>query len=405
VDVKNRTLALVVVAVACVAVGCGSDPVIGVVLPQTGDASSYGSSIESGMELAIDDARERGTLPEGFQVFWADSGSSPEQAAAEFRRLVEEHGVKMVLGAATSAEAQAIIPVADAMNVVCLSPSASKPGLAKQSKMFYRIYPSDELEGLAIAKFINERMRTERVHLLVGNEEYVGGIEPEFQKEFVKARGGVISARVNLLEDGWENEVQRFLREDPPTVVLVIAYSRETLETIRALRDEGYQGRIITSSAFFTEDILDEAGEDAEGVFFPLPPFERTAPTGPIEGFVARYLKTYNLAPDIFAAHGYDAMNLAIQAVTTARPTETPEIEKALRFGVGDIPGVTGAIIFDDYGDVKHYHTMFTFFEGRVITYKSYLKIVRDRILSDVKDVLDIEDEDKDEDDNKRKQG
>jgi branched-chain amino acid transport system substrate-binding protein len=387
----KRMILLGIVGLAIVAAGCGKSPVVGVVLPRTGDASSYGASIESGMQLAINDARERGTLPAEFEVHWADSESSPAKAASEFRRLVEEYGVKMVVGAATSAEAEAIIPVADDLNIVCLSPSASKPGLARQSKMFYRIYPSDELEGLTIADFIEGRMRSESALLLTGNDEYVQGIEPEFRKEFVDAGSGTISDRVSVLEENWEQDLRRILRDAPPEVVLVIAYSRETLNAIRAIRAEGYQGRIITTSAFFTEDILDEAGDDAEGVFFPLPPFDRTAQTEPVESFVARYLDTYDLAPDVFAAHGYDAMNLAIQVLSIASPTETAEIEKALRFGVGDTPGVTGSVIFDDFGDVKHYHTMFTYFEGRVITYKKYIEIVRGRILEGVKDTLNLE--------------
>ena len=43
--------------------GCGGKPIVGVILPTTGAAASYGESIESGIRLAISDAREREGLP------------------------------------------------------------------------------------------------------------------------------------------------------------------------------------------------------------------------------------------------------------------------------------------------------------------------------------------------------
>ena len=57
--------------------GCGGKPIVGVILPTTGAAASYGESIESGMRLALSDARERAGLPTGFEVVWADSGIRP----------------------------------------------------------------------------------------------------------------------------------------------------------------------------------------------------------------------------------------------------------------------------------------------------------------------------------------
>jgi branched-chain amino acid transport system substrate-binding protein len=84
--------------------GCSGNPIVGVILPTTGAAASYGESIESGIRLALSDARARGGLPTGFAVEWADTGSDPSRAVAEFRKMVEERGVKLVIGGVTSAD-------------------------------------------------------------------------------------------------------------------------------------------------------------------------------------------------------------------------------------------------------------------------------------------------------------
>ena len=148
----------------------------------------------------------------------------------------------------------------------------------------------------------------------------------------------------------------------------------------------------MTTSAFYSGQVIREAGDAAEGILFPLPPFDRTSEREPVLSFVNRYMDTYERAPDVFAAHGFDVMGLAIQVMGLAKPPETLEILKALNFGVTDYMGVTGPVLFDDYGDVKHYPTMFIVNGGQVLSYQRYLETERRRILNQVQDLLASDD-------------
>ncbi len=387
--IGRRLIAIIGVVVStALLTGCESKPVVGVVLPITGPASGYGVSIESGMRLAINDARDTGQLPPQFEVVWVDSESDPAKGIAEIRRLVNERGAKLILGAATSAEAGALVEVLDDINIVCLSPSASTPGLTKRSKLFYRIYPSDQLEGHTAGKFMIDRLRATETVLFVGNHDYVAGIEPEFRSQYEDALDGSVVATVDLKSEGWNETVSGVLQKHKPTAVYIVGYAEEILEAILQLKADGFRGRIVTTSAFFTSEILKKSGDAAEGVLFPLPPFGRTVETEPVVSFVHRYMDTFERAPDVFAAHGYDAMKIAIQVLGIAKPPETPEINKALHFGVTDFMGVTGPILFDDHGDVKHYPKMFIVKDGQVLGYRRYLDAERKRILRQVQNLL-----------------
>ncbi len=368
--------------------GCSSKPVVGIILPTTGAASSYGQSIESGIRLALADARGRNEVPEGFEVLWADSGSEPGRAVAELRKMVTERDVKMVVGGATSAEAAAMIPVLDELEVVCLSPSASAPGLAQQSKYFFRIYPSDELEGHTAGTFVFERLDRRTIVIFSGDTEYTRGIKPEFLKQYQEALGGTIVDDIELAGGDWTTRAQRAISSSGVGAAYVIGYAGEILEVVRFLRDQGFTGRIVTTSAFYSGDAIRDAGPAAEGILFPLPPFDRTSEKEPVLSFVNRYMQTYQRAPDVFAAHGYDAMGFTLKVFTTARPPETLEILKALNYGVAEYNGVTGPILFDDYGDVKHYPKMFIVNDEQVLSYQRHLETERRRILTQVQDLL-----------------
>ena len=246
--------------------GCSGKPIVGVILPTTGAAASYGESIESGVRLALSDARERNELPTGFEVVWADTGSDPSRAVAEFQKMVEERGVKMVIGGATSAEAVALIPELDDLEVVCLSPSASAPGLAQRSRLFFRIYPSDELEGHTAANFLHERLAKHEVMLFTGDTEYTRGIKPEFLKQYQEALSGTVVADLALVEEGWQQRAAEILDRVGVDAVYAIGYAEEILEVVQFLSERGFEGRILTTSAFYSGQVIREAGEAAEGV-------------------------------------------------------------------------------------------------------------------------------------------
>ena len=170
--------------------------------------------------------------------------------------------------------------------------------------------------------------------------------------------------------------------------VYVVAYSDKILQVMLLLEERGFEGRIVTTATIFSGQVIDKAGEAAEGVLFPLPPFDRTSEKEPVLSFVNRYMDTYELAPDVFAAHGYDAMNLTIAVMNVAKPPETLEILKALNYGVSEFMGVTGPILFDDYGDVKHYPMMFIVSDGQVLSFQRHLEAERRRILNQVQDLI-----------------
>ncbi len=366
-----RRVGLTIGAIAVlsvVLVGCGSKPVVGVLLPTTGEAGTYGESIESGIRLAISDARDREELPKGFDVVWVDTQSDPDRAVSELRRLASERGVKMVIAGATSTEAQAIVEVLDELEVVCLSPTASTPGISQRSKLFFRIFPSDELEGHTAARFMFDRLGQDA------------------DRGLLRAGRLCRRHRTGVRESVRRGPRRRDRRADRsgrprlavrhPTPSCRAAASARSMSS--AMRQQILEVDHLTSGRPVTRDALSPPRPFSttrsstrrvrrpRESSFPLPPFDRTSDKEPVLGFVNRYMDALGKAPDVFAAHGYDAMWLTIQVMTIADPPDTNQIRKAFHFGMNELMGVTGPILFDDYGDVKHYPKMFIVNEGQV---------------------------------------
>ena len=88
---KMATTLLTLSAVAALS-ACSSKPVVGVLLPMTGEASTYGESMKRGIDIALE--MEQDNLPSGFLVLWGDTESNPATGAAELQRGEIQFGLR-----------------------------------------------------------------------------------------------------------------------------------------------------------------------------------------------------------------------------------------------------------------------------------------------------------------------
>jgi len=379
----------ILVAIACAVVSaCGSEPHVGILLPETGPAASYGKAMRQGIELAIDEAKADGTYPEGLMLHWADSATDPTTAAAEYRRLATDMNAKMIVAGVTSGEAKSLLPVIEETQTIALSPSASLPSLTKDSRLFFRVFSSDELEGRRAGRFLREDQDRDSVLILSEDSEQARGIEPPFRQDFEQARGGKVVGKVLLTDPNWQQETVDLLEAHRPGAVYIIGYAEPTLEVIRLLRQRRYDGVICASSAFNSGDVVENNSGLLEGVYFPQPAFDTTDANPLIENFVTDYRSRFDAEPDIYAAHAYDAMRVVFQVIPVVPAFETNELRKALQFEIKEFPGVTGIIQFNEYGDVHHNPIMFIIKDGQVRNYERWVDEEKQRIRDRIKNLL-----------------
>ena len=349
--------------VLVLASGCNPAVRIGVVVPESGEAAAYGASVLSGVRLALDDPRVTHQVPWHLEVSFRDSGSDPTRAATAAEALYED-GALLIIGGVTSAEAKVMIPVADRMGRVLLSPSASAPALAGRSRYFFRVYPSDELEGVKAADFLAVARRARTVVVVQEDNDYTRGLLPVFVGELT-SRGARVVSSVRIAESGWQARLREAVVRPAPDGVYICGYGDAILASLRMLRGLGFKGTICTTSAFNASPVLLRAGPLADGVFFPLASLDVGSKGEPAHSFVARYQRIYNLTPDIYAAHGYDAALAAVYAFGGLGERTGAALAGRLR-ALSGRNGVMGPIAFDEYGNIKHSLSVHWIHNGKV---------------------------------------
>ncbi len=337
--------------------GCPQKAVqIGAVLPLTGENSTYGEAIRKGVELAYEELKADPNAGIVLEVSFADTESDPEKAKV---RLHEQYvnGALIAIGGATSDEAKAMIPIAEDDDRYLLSPSASSPELTGISKRFYRIFPSDFAAATKMAQFTSQGLKAETVVVITEQQSYAQGIQGVFQPAFEGYGGEVLEViEVPPGTSDLSGLMDRVITLKPAAVYLA-GFELGIGSMIQELRRLDYKGRILTTSAFALPSSIERVGQDAAGVILTQSVFELDSDHAHIKKFVEGFEGKYGEKPDIYAAHGYDAMRVVASALT-GRPALPGEVVKGLR-DVKDFPGVTGSINFDEKGDVAKFPRLY----------------------------------------------
>ncbi len=366
---------------------CGGDKPVkfGAVLPMTGEAAIYGQPIHKGVELAFEVLEGRSEYPYELELVIVDSESDPDKARQQLTDLYND-GVLAAVGGVTTAEALQMVAVADKYDRILVSPSASTPQLTGISKYFYRVFPSDAREGATMGNFAAQKLKVKNVVILAKKDPYAKGIQQIFKTEFERYGGEVL----DLIEfpadsSDFSGLMDRVMTLKPEAVYLA-AYANDIAQMIRELRARNFKGKLFTTSAFSSPEIVEQVGEAAEGIFLTQAVFEVESEEPTIKGFVDAFRAKYGLTPDLYAAHGYDAMMILAESLRKAKGRTSSEFWKGIR-SIRDFAGATGTIQFDERGDVQKFPRVYVVNNGALVEYEAEVEARRRKLLERLRDL------------------
>ena len=186
---------LVVVSLLAGMVGVASaaDPTvkIAIVAPMTGDVSTFGASTKNGAEMAFEEWNAKGGV-NGAQIEWVvgDDRCDPQEARNAANKVIDQDGVKFIVGAVCSSASIPISDVANPKGVLQVSPTSTNPQVTldkdgKAKPYTFRACFIDPFQGTVGAQFALNTLGAKKAAVLkdVGND-YVKGLAEYF-------RGGV----------------------------------------------------------------------------------------------------------------------------------------------------------------------------------------------------------------------
>ena len=321
---------------------------LGMCGPLTGGAAVYGTAVQAGMEIAVEEINAKGGLQ--FALNCQDDEHDTEKAANAYNAL-KDWGMQVMAGPVTTAPSNVVAAECANDEIFMLTPSASGASVIEYGDNIFQICFTDPNQGTASADYMANNGMADKVIGVIydSSDVYSAGIYEKFAAQ-AQANGLNVACVEAFTADNKADLTTQVTKckEAGCEVVFLPFYATEAAQVLT------YANTIGFAPVFFGCDGLDGVltveGFDptlAEGVML-LTPFSADAEDEATKSFVAKFQEKTGIIPNQFAADAYDVIYAIYQACVAGNVTadmSAAEINAILveQFTSMTFDGLTGA--------------------------------------------------------------
>ncbi len=337
----------------------------------SGPISMYSSGFEASAEIAMDYMNSEQD-EYWYNVVGFDTGCDGTVAAEAAQDAIDE-GIELVIGPLCSGASMAANSVLSAAGVPHISPTSSAPALSDSTAYpgFFRVIPSDGLNGIGIAQYMGEggAGMSSPALVYVNDYGYLSGISGIFEDAWEESGNDLCmdsdgdEMKFEFAQTGndpdYTNIALDIVDADCDSVVLV-TYTDHGADMVEELVDRGFDhenGVIVSPASMEGAQAGDfETPSHADELTVLLPvwdhwPSSFTGDSDMHDDFWEQCdSNTECSSMGIFQAHAFDAISLVAQAHMLSEVFDVT-IEDSIRYIGFQWEGASSEITFDENGD------------------------------------------------------
>lgn len=340
-------------------------------LPRTGLSKYQTDDIVEGMRIALE---EHGGKAGSFSITyedWDDATAQmgkwdPATEAFNAVKAVGDPDVMVYLGTFNSGAAKISIPILNNANIAMISPGNTAPELTKTGfdnatlfslyptgkRNYFRVTTADDVQAVAEANWATE-LGFKRAYIINDQETYGKGTAMVFEKQF-KANGGTVINNEGIERNQPDYKTHMSKVKDSGADLLYFGGLIDTggPQLIKDLKTVAPNIAFMGPDGIVSQYFIDAAGADvAEGTLASIAGrgYQDLPPNG--VRFYNNFKVRMNREPDPYAVYGYEAMNIALDAIARAGKKDRTAILDAIA-ATRNYDGAFGVRSFDSNGDV-----------------------------------------------------
>lgn len=322
---------------------------IGAIVARTGPGAFLGEPQAKTFEYYIKKINDAGgLLGRPLQLVLYDDKTDANTARTFALRLVEEDKVVAVLGASTTGNTLAIMPVFEEAKIPLVSMSAGVEITEPARPFVFKTPHTDRMVCQRILEDMAAR-DVKKIAILSGTDGAGKSIQAECFKAST-ARGVETAASESFNPRDTDMTPQLTKLKDIPGLqaIMIGGFGQPLAVATRnygqlAIRIPHYQGHGAASKSY-----IDLSGPAAEGVRLPSPALvvaEKLRDDDPVKKVALDYKRAYEAQTgqpvSTFGGYGYDALMLVVNAIRVAKSADPMKIRDELE-NTKDFVGVTG---------------------------------------------------------------
>lgn len=345
---------------------------IGANLELSGAVASYGSSINDGAKLAIEEINAAGGI-DGKQLEYipVDNKSETAEATSAAMKLAEQEKVVAMLAPATSGNSVATVQIAAKHKVPMVTASGTAPNVTVNddgsiNEYAFRTCFIDPFQGTVAANFATNELQAKNVAIFADNaSDYAKGLAASF-KETVSANGGTVVAEEAYVAKDVDFKSQLTnIKGKNPDFIFIPGYYEEVGIIVKQARELGITVPLMGADGWDSPELIELAGNDALNNTFITNHYSSEDPDSKIQDFVKAFNDEYSKSPNAFHALGYDSIYFIVDAIKRVDGDITGEAIQKQLAATEDLSLVTGTFTVDENHNPVKSATVLEFVDGK----------------------------------------
>ena len=336
-------------------------PILPTVSVATGGKSheeALGVPMLHGSRLAIEEANAQGgylkrKIPfelcvRNDNALWGASGS-------EIIHLAYKDNVWAIIGGVDGANTHIAIRVALKIEIPWMNPGDLDPTYIETNiPWVFRCIGDDRQQNYILVDYLFRKMKYQRPAIIRASNRYGRFGVRKIRDDARRLNHPIVAEMAYKVgSENFDLQLDR-IQAEKPDVIIHWGDAVDGARVLNAIRARGWKQPFLTCDRAVSEDFLKIAGQNAEGVICTYP-WNPDRKDSKLAAFRETFKKRWGVAPDTYAAHAYDGMNMLIWAIQTAGLNRA-KIRDVLAYRPDPYRGVTGDIplssALDDAGEV-----------------------------------------------------
>lgn len=332
---------------------------LGMIGPLTGSVAVYGTHIENGVKLAIEEINAAGgvTLSDGahqLAVETKDDQGDATECVNAMNALISD-GIQLVVGSATSGCTSAITSIANSEGVVMITPSGTADSLTTAMDYVFRTCFRDSFQGELAAQYALDEGYTKVGVVYCSADTYSAGLRDAFIAACADRGLDVVAEEsvATMTEVDYTNQFNKMVAAGAELVFTPFYYDVMGPYLVPQARSAGFTGVLLGGDGVDSTETTIPDGADLSvynDVYFVNHYSTELATSDVSKNFIESYEAKYGEAPNNFDALAYDAVYVYKAAMEACGASDAASVQAALADTSAAYDSTCGTFSFDETG-------------------------------------------------------
>ena len=332
---------------------------LGMIGPLTGSVAVYGTHIENGVKLAIEEINAAGgvTLSDGahqLAVETKDDQGDATECVNAMNALISD-GIQLVVGSATSGCTSAITSLANSEGVVMITPSGTADSLTTAMDYVFRTCFRDSFQGELAAQYALDEGYTKVGVVYCSADTYSAGLRDAFIAACADRGLDVVAEEsvATMTEVDYTNQFNKMVAAGAELVFTPFYYDVMGPYLVPQARSAGFTGVLLGGDGVDSTETTIPDGADLSvynDVYFVNHYSTELATSDVSKNFIESYEAKYGETPNNFDALAYDAVYVYKAAMEACGASDAASVQAALADTSAAYDSTCGTFSFDETG-------------------------------------------------------